>query len=101
MYRIFQNKVNQLIVQIGSEIFQRMTGRDGPKLAGREAVLEINGLREYVNGLYLNISKGWGLTVPKLSDTNRRERQKYKGAARAKKGAAAAAAESGSEAEEE
>lgn len=99
-------QVNQLIVQIGTEIFQRLHGNTSQKLSARDAVAEIAGLREYVNGLYWNISKGWGLTVPKLSDTNRREKQKYKGAAKAKKAAATgeagtAAANSGSESETE
>jgi hypothetical protein len=88
-------QVNQLLVQIGSELFQRMTGRNetgrsGQKLTAANAVIEINGLREYVNDLYLKISKGWALTVPKLGDTNRLERQKYKAPGRTKKAAAAA-----------
>jgi hypothetical protein len=86
-------QVNQLLVQIGSELFQRMTGRNGPKLTAANAVVEVGGLRDYVNELYLNISKGWTLTVPKLGASNRLERQKYKAPGRAKKTVAVAEAE--------
>jgi hypothetical protein len=100
-FRREYGQVNQLVVQIGTDIFQRMNGAGGTRLTAANAVVEIAGLRAYANDLWLKISKGWSLTVPQLGDTNRRGRQKYKGPARAKKTAAAAAESDGSDDESE
>ena len=66
-----------------------MTGRDSVRLTAADAVEEINGLRTYINELYMKISKAWSLQVPMLTDSNRLDRQKYRAPARAKKNAGA------------